>query len=454
LTPKILIIDDEEKMCWALERALSHEGYQVVTATRGLRGIELARENELSIVILDLKMPDIDGITVLKLLKKINPSIPVIMITAHGTIDTAIEAMKIGAMDYITKPFKLEQIKVQIKQALHLTNLEGQVNFLRQELSEKYGKLVGQSAAMKEVTLLIRQVAKTNTTVLITGESGTGKEIAAVEIHKLSNRSDKPFVALNCAALPEQLLESELFGHEKGAFTGSTGKKKGRFEIAHKGTIFLDEIGEMPITMQAKLLRVLQERCFERVGGTDTVHVDVRVIATTNRDLATAIANGTFREDLYYRLNVMRIIMPPLRSRKEDIPLLVNHFLEKFDPSHSKKISVKSMKVLNHYNWPGNIRELQNAIERSLIVCQGAEIQPVHLPKELLYSLDEPTTPIIDLTEGGFSLEELEKHLILKAMEKHSGNQTKVAKYLGITRPTLLYRLQKYGLNTPPSRSG
>lgn len=446
LTPRILVIDDEEKMCWALERALSHEGYQVVTATRGLQGIELAQETEPSMVILDLKMPDIDGIEVLKGIKNINPSIPVIMITAHGTIDTAIEAMKIGATDYITKPFKLEQLKVHIKQALHLSNLENQVNFLRQELGKKYGKIVGQSVAMKEVTLLIRQVAKTGATVLITGESGTGKEVAAVEIHKASNRADKPFVAVNCAALPEQLLESELFGHSKGAFTGATSRKKGRFEIADKGTIFLDEIGEMPISMQAKLLRVLQERCFERVGGTETIHVDVRIIATTNVELTTAISNGTFREDLYYRLNVMRIIMPPLRSRKEDIPLLVNHFLEKFDPSRSKKISSEAMKILTLYNWPGNIRELQNAIERALIVCQGAEILPVHFPKELLNSLEKTSAPVINLTEGGFSLEEMEKHLIIKALEKHNYNQTKAAKYLGITRPTLLYRLQKYGI--------
>ncbi|TGE35078.1 sigma-54-dependent Fis family transcriptional regulator [Desulfosporosinus fructosivorans] len=446
MTPRILVIDDEERMCWALERALGHEGYQVVTATRGLEGIHLAQETEPSMVILDLKMPDIDGIEVLKEIKKINSSIPIIMITAHGTIDTAIEAMKIGATDYITKPFKLEELKVQIKQALHLSNLENQVNFLRQELGKKYGKIVGQSDAMKEVALLIRQVAKTGATVLITGESGTGKEVAAVEIHKASNRSDKPFVAVNCAALPEQLLESELFGHEKGAFTGATSRKKGRFEIADKGTIFLDESGEMPISMQAKLLRVLQERCFERVGGTETIHVDVRVIATTNIDLATAISNGTFREDLYYRLNVMHITMPPLRSRKEDIPLLVNHFLEKFDPTHSKKISSESMKILTRYNWPGNIRELQNVIERALIVCQGSEIQPVHFPKELLNSLEQATEPVISLTEGGFTLEELEKHLIIKALEKHNYNQTKAAKYLGITRPTLLYRLQKYGI--------
>ena len=435
-------------MCWALERALSQEGYQVTTATRGLQGIDLAKETDPSMVILDLKMPDLDGIEVLKELKKINPSLPVIMITAHGTIDTAIEAMKIGATDYITKPFKLEEIKVQIKQALHLSDLEDQVNFLRQELGERYGKIVGQSEAMKEVTLLIQQVAKTGTTVLITGESGTGKEVAALEIHKASNRADKPFVAVNCAALPEQLLESELFGHEKGAFTGATSKKKGRFELADKGTILLDESGEMPLSMQVKLLRVLQERCFERVGGTETIHVDVRVIATTNIDLATAIVNGTFREDLYYRLNVMHIVMPPLRSRKNDIPLLVNHFLEKFDPSRSKKISSGAMKILTLYSWPGNIRELQNVIERALIVCQGAEIQPVHFPKDLLNSLENTTAPVINLTEGGFSLGELEKHLIIKAMEKHNYNQTKVAKYLGISRPTLLYRLQKYDIKS------
>jgi len=446
MTHKILVIDDEEKMCWALERALSQEGYQVVTATRGLQGIELAKKSEPSLVILDLKMPDIGGIEVLKQIKEINSSLPVIMITAHGSIDTAIEAMKIGATDYITKPFKLEEIKLQIAKALNLSNLENQLNLAQQELGNKYGKIVGQCDAIKEVALLIRQVAKTGATVLITGESGTGKEVAAVEIHKASNRADRPFIAVNCAALPEQLLESELFGHERGAFTGATTKKKGRFEIADKGTILLDEIGEMPISMQAKLLRVLQERCFERVGGTETIHVDVRVIATTNIDLATAISNGTFREDLYYRLNVMRISIPPLRSRKEDIPLLVNHFLEKFDPSHSKKISSKAMKILTNYNWPGNIRELQNAIERALIVCQGTEIQPVHFPEELLSGLEETSTPIITLTEGGFSLEDLEKHLIIRALEKNNNNQTKVAKYLGISRPTLLYRLKKYGI--------
>jgi len=446
LIPRILVIDDEERMCWALERALSHEGYQVFTATRGLQGIEMTLETEPSTVILDLKMPDIDGIEVLKRLKSINPNIPVIMITAHGTIETAIEAMKIGATDYITKPFKLDELKVQIKQALHLSNLENEVNFLRLELGKKYGKMIGQSDAMKEVALLIQQVAKTNATVLITGESGTGKEVAAVEIHKASNRATMPFVAVNCAALPEQLLESELFGHEKGAFTGATSKKKGRFELADKGTILLDEIGDMPINMQVKLLRILQERCFERVGGTETISIDVRVIATTNSELSSAIAKGTFREDLYYRLNVMQIKMPPLRLRKDDIPLLVNHFLEKFDPSHTKKISPDAMKILTRYDWPGNIRELQNAIDRPLIVCQSNEILPVHLPSEILDDIDNTSDPIISLPEAGFSLEELEKRLFIKALEKNNFNQTKTAKYLGISRPTLLYRMNKYGL--------
>ncbi len=449
MIPRIVIIDDEERMCWALDRALSHEGYQVVTATRGLQGITLVQEVEPSLVILDLKMPDLDGIEVLRRIKEINKNIPVVMITAHGTIETAIEAMKIGASDYITKPFKLEELKVLVKQALHLYQLENQVDFLRRELRQKYGKMIGQSDSMKEVATLIRQVAKSNTTVLITGESGTGKEVAAVEIHKNSHRADKPFVAVNCAALPEQLLESELFGHEKGAFTGALNRKKGRFELADKGTIFLDEIAEMPISMQVKLLRVLQEKTFERLGGTETLAVDVRIVAATNQDLSTAIAKGTFREDLYYRLNVMRINLPPLRGRKEDIPLLVNHFLGKFDPSFSKKISSEAMKVLSHYQWPGNIRELQNVVERSLIVCQGSEIQPAHLPKEMIEGIPDTPGPILNLPEHGLSLDELEKYLIIKALEKHNNNQTQSAKYLGISRPTLLYRLQKHGIKVP-----
>lgn len=448
MIPRILVVDDEERMCWALDRALSHEGYHVITTTKGMQGVSMAHEIEPALVILDLKMPDLDGLEALRRIKEFKPNIPVIMVTAHGTIETAIEAMKIGAADYITKPFKLEEVKVMVKQALHLNQLANQVDFYRQELNMKYGRMIGQSDAMKDVALLIQQVAKTNTTVLITGESGTGKEVAAVEIHQASHRFDKPFVAVNCAALPEHLLESELFGHEKGAFTGALTKKKGRFEIADKGTIFLDEIGEMPISMQVKLLRVLQEKSFERLGGTETIQVDVRVLAATNADLSLAIAKGNFREDLFYRLNVMRINLPPLRERKEDIPLLVNHFLGKFDPSHTKKISSESMKILSRYNWPGNIRELQNVIERALIVCQGTEIQPAHLPRELAEVVVETDVPILKLPDTGISLEELEKQLIVKALEKHGHNQTKAAKYLGISRPTLIYRMQKFGIKS------
>ena len=446
MIPKILVIDDEERMCWALERALSKEGYQVITATKGMEGINLTMEKEPSVVILDLKMPDIDGMEVLQKIKDYNAAIPVIIITAHGSIETAIQAMKIGAADYITKPFKLEELKLIVKKTLQVNHLQDQIDYFQQEISMKYGKMIGQSSAMKEVNTLIRQVAKTNATVLITGESGTGKEVTAVAIHRLSNRADKPFVVVNCAALPEQLLESELFGHEKGAFTGAAARKKGRFEIADKGTIFLDEIGEMPINMQAKLLRVLQQKSFERVGGNETIHADVRVIAATNSDLSAAIAQGSFREDLYYRLNVMRINLPPLRERKEDISLLVNHFLAKFNPGRDKKISPEAMKILTRYDWPGNIRELQNVIERASIVCQQAEIQPAHLPGELIDSAKEKQSPILELPDNGLSLVELEKQLIIKALEKYNYNQTKAAKYLGITRPTLLYRMQKYDI--------
>lgn len=447
MTPKILVIDDEEHMCWALERAMRQEGYQVLTATRGKRGLELLREEAPSLVILDLKMPEMDGLEVLKLIKEIQPKLPVIMLTAHGTIETAIDAMKMGATDYLTKPFDLDELKLIIKQNLRLSQLVTEVNFLRSELTKKYRNMVGKSSAMQEVYHLIEKVSKSNATVLVTGESGTGKEVAAVAIHQNSSRSDGPFVPVNCAALPEQLLESELFGHEKGAFTGAVARKLGRFELADKGTIFLDEIAEMPLSMQVKLLRVIQERSFERVGGTETLNVDVRVIAATNRDLSQAIEQGQFREDLYYRLNVIQIKLPPLRERTEDIPILAQHFLEKFRGIYMvNSISPEAIDLLCKYHWPGNIRELQNVIERAAIICHGSEITPDHLPKELSNSPKGSTGAIIRFPEQGLSLEELEKELIIKALEKSGGNQTKAAQLLGITRSALLYRTQKHGI--------
>ncbi|NHM27403.1 sigma-54-dependent Fis family transcriptional regulator [Desulfofundulus sp. TPOSR] len=449
MVPTILIIDDEQHLCWALERAMQQEGYHVLSTTSPLKGLELIREEQPSLVILDLKMPEMDGMDVLRKAREMQPKIPVVILTAHGTIETAIEAMKIGAADYITKPFDLDELKMVIKQNLVITQLATEVSFLRSELTRRYSKLVGKSPAIQEVVKLIERVAASDATVLITGESGTGKEVAAVAIHQNSPRRDGPFIAINCAALPEHLLESELFGHEKGAFTGAAARKLGRFELADRGTIFLDEITEMSLSMQAKLLRVVQEMSFERVGGTETIHVDVRVIAATNRNLTEAIEKGIFREDLYYRLNVFQIHLPPLRERKEDIPLLANHFLEKFRPKYLvNKISPAAMELLCSYHWPGNIRELQNVIERAAIICQGNEILPEHLPKELLHTPQNEKELVINFPDEGISLEQVEKELIIKALQKSGGNQTRAAQLLGITRSALLYRAQKYGIIT------
>lgn len=449
MIPKILVIDDEEHMCWALERAMKQEGYQVLTTTRGRSGLELIKEEAPSLVILDLKMPEMDGMDVLKKAKELNPKLPVVMLTAHGTIETAIEAMKIGATDYLTKPFDLDELKMVIRQNLVMSQLVSEVNFLRSELTKKYRKMIGESPAIKDVMYLIEKVSNSSATVLITGESGTGKEVAAVAIHQSSPRRDYPFVPVNCAALPENLLESELFGHEKGAFTGALARKMGRFELADKGTIFLDEITEMPLSMQVKLLRVLQEKSFERVGGTETLNVDVRIIAASNRDISTAIEKGLFREDLYYRLNVLHINLPPLRDRKEDIPVLTSHFLEKLRPTYLvNSIAEDAMKLLLKYNWPGNIRELQNVLERAAIISRSNEITADDLPRE--FQTSQPKSGgelVINIPDSGISLEDLEKELIIKALEKSKGNQTRAAQLLGITRSALLYRIQKHGLN-------
>ena len=448
LAPRILVIDDEEHMRWALEKAMKQEGYGVITAAGGREGLEALHREGASLVILDLKMPDLDGLEVLKRIREAYPRLPVIMITAHGTIQTAIEAMKIGAADYITKPFDLDELKIVIRKTLQMSQLMHEVSFLRAELMKEHGEMVGKSPAIMEVRRLIRRVAPTEATVLITGESDTGKEVVAVAIHRQSPRADGPFIAVNCAALPEQLLESELFGHEKGAFTGATTRKPGRFEMAARGTIFLDEIAEMSPTMQAKLLRVLQDKTFERVGGTQTIQVDTRIIAATNRDLAACVREGRFRQDLYYRLNVFSIHLPPLRDRREDIPLLSEHFLKKFAPLyHPCTISPEALDLLCRYDWPGNIRELQNVIERALILCHEAEIKPAHLPKELHRPAARPPCPVVNLPDEGISLEEVEIQLILQALEKSRGNQSRAAQLLGISRATLLYRMQKYGLH-------
>ena len=444
---QVLVIDDEEDLRWALAKALSQDGYTVLTAGRAAEGLEVLERQSVSLVLLDLKLPDMDGLDVLPRIKQRHPGTPVIMITGYGTIETAVQALKRGAAGYVTKPFDLHELRLVVRRILEINRLHNELDFLRSELTRNYQDLVGCSKAILELRELIRRVAPTDATVLITGESGTGKEVVAVAIHRLSPRRDGPFVPVNCAAVPEHLLESELFGHEKGAFTGAVKRHIGRFEVAHRGTIFLDEVAEMPPAMQVKLLRVLQDKSFTRVGGGETVRVDMRVIAATNRPIEEAVAGGRFREDLYYRLNVVRIHIPPLRERKEDIPLLVRHFLQRFRPYYqSPGITEEAMALLCRYHWPGNVRELQNVVERALILCQGEEIQPRHLPRELQNGPSH-LLPCLPAGSEDMTLEQVEKVLIQRALAKTGGNRTQAARLLGISRSALLYRMHKFGLD-------
>lgn len=384
----ILIVDDEPNIRRVLSAVFEKAGYQVYTAENGKKALDIiSTEQNLDVVLCDLIMPDLNGVEVLKTAREINPRLSLIMITAHGTIKTAVDAMKLGAFDYITKPFDMDEIKLVVKNALERSQLLVENTQLKQELKSRYrfDEIVGNSGKMQEVFKIIERVANSNATVLIRGESGTGKELVARAIHYNSPRASKPFIAVSCAALPETLLESELFGHEKGAFTGAVGQKAGRFELAHQGTLFLDEIPEISPAVQVKLLRALQEREFERVGGTKTVKVDVRLIAATNRDLEQLVADGQFRADLYYRLQVIQIFLPPLRERREDIPALVEHFIAKFNAQNNKNIryaTKEAMDLLMNYSWPGNVRELENAIERAVVLTDADSdlIEPDVLP--------------------------------------------------------------------------
>ncbi|MDA8210317.1 MAG: sigma-54 dependent transcriptional regulator [Clostridia bacterium] len=444
----ILIIDDEEHMRWIIEKALTRENYRTVSAANGSEGLATFADRSPDLVLLDLKLPDMDGVEVLRAMKQEQPQVPVIMITAHGTVETAIQAMKMGAADYISKPFDMEELKLLIRRSLEVVELASEVDFLRGELGKKLKTcLIGHSPAIIEVKELVAKVADTPATVLIQGESGTGKEVAARLIHQQSSRSAKPFVAINCAAIPENLLESELFGYERGAFTGAAARKKGKLEIANGGTIFLDEIGEMSPLLQVKLLRVLQEKVFERVGGNEQVRLDARIIAATNRDLQKSVQEGNFREDLYYRLKVIPVYLPPLRERKADIPELVQFFLSKYDFRHNiKGVSAEALERLSNYGWPGNIRELENAIERAVILCSEDLLTPQYLPHEMTGETRTVKNVLIDFPEDGLSLEEVEKDLISKALEKSGGNQSQAARLLNITRSALIYRMEKYHL--------
>jgi two-component system response regulator AtoC len=442
---KVLVVDDEAIVRQSLRDWLGEVGHQVLTAENGPQALEVIQKEKPGVLITDLVMPGIDGIELMKRAKEISPGIEVIIITAYGSIPTAINAIREGAYDYIEKPFCPERAEILIDKLMeHQWLLEENLS-LQQRLEERYRfeNIITQSPRMQQVIEVIKVVAKSNATVLITGETGTGKELVARAIHSQSHRRDRPFVAVSCAALPESLLESELFGHEKGSFTGAYAQKKGKFEVANRGTLFLDEIGEMNANTQVHLLRVLEEKEFNRVGGNEPIKIDVRVISATNRDMKQAIAEGKFREDLYYRLNVVNIELPPLRERTEDIPLLARHFLKRFALENQKKItgfSPQATDFLLKHEWPGNVRELENAIERAVILSQNSVIEVADLYQRNLIPAGSTTSPVR-------SLKQVEKEHIQNVLSETGGNYTEAARILGVSRMTLYNKAKIYGLN-------
>ena len=450
---RLLIVDDELGTRESLKMIFDKE-YNIITATTGEEALGIIEGLRPNLVLLDIIMPGIDGLAVLERINEIDKDIIVIMITATKTVKTAVHAMKLGAYDYITKPFDLDEIRLIIKKAISTQDLRNEVKILRAEIDKGYsfGNIVGNTGIMREIFDTIKQIADSKTTVLIEGESGTGKELVAKAIHFNSNRKGKPFIAINCAGIPETLIESELFGHEKGAFTNAYGRKLGRFELADSGTLFLDEISELSLATQAKILRFLQERELVRVGGTETINVDVRLIAATNRNLEDSVANGALREDLYYRIKVVPIYLPPLRERKEDIPLLVNHFLNRIMKEQevkAKSISSEALDLLIEYNWPGNIRELENIIARITLLSKNSRVLPEDLPSNIrgnakLNLIKEA------VLEGKLSFEkaeaEFERDIILNTLEKTNYVQSKAAELLGISRRILKYKMDKLGI--------
>ncbi|HBF13008.1 MAG TPA: DNA-binding response regulator [Deltaproteobacteria bacterium] len=450
---RILVVDDEEVIVKALVKYLTQEGFDVESAPDGPQAIEMCKDKHFDLILTDLKMPSMDGIELIKEAKKISPDLSFIVMTGHGSINNAVQAMKVGAFHYITKPFELEDVKHTILKALENSSLSYENRLLRKQVKTRYGmdNIIGASEELEEVFKLVEKVAETDSTVLILGESGTGKELIARAIHYNSARSGKPLVTVNCGAIPENLLESELFGHVKGSFTGATHTKMGRFEMANGGTIFLDEIGDMSLKLQVKLLRVLQERKFEPVGSTKTVETDVRVIAATNRNLEDLVNKGEFREDLYYRLNVIPINIPPLRQRVCDIPILVEHFLKSYSQSNGvkePKISQELMSLLMNYKWPGNVRELENTMERLVVLRPGQEIQVSDLPDKFLNVSDSLfKNSALHIPEAGINLKnavnDFENTLILKALEKTGWNKNRAATLLKLNRTTLVEKIKK-----------
>lgn len=451
----ILVLDDEMNYLLILEALLNDEGYNVTALSDPETGLAYLDESEVDLVITDMKMPGLTGQDVLEHVKKNYPHIPVIIMTAFGSIESAVEAMKIGAFDYITKPFANEELLLSVTKAAQYASTQRENRLLREQIKERYSpsNIIGRSKPMLAVFEMIEKAAPGNSTVLITGESGTGKELIAQAIHQASPRCDNPFVSVNCMALNPGVLESELFGHEKGSFTGAVARKRGRFEAADKGTLFLDEIGELSHDMQVKLLRVLQERTIERVGGVDTIKVDIRIVAATNKNLKQAVENGDFREDLYYRLNVVSIEVPPLRERREDIPFMVDHFLVKYSAENNKTFdgfSPAAMDYLSAYEWPGNVRQLQNVIERCAVLSSGPQIESEDLPAEIK---DEEAQfkSAVDLLPTklnlAHTLEKIEATLVRRALVHSNFIKVDAAEMLGISKSLLQYKLKKYQIS-------
>src|ERR1700691_810237 len=448
--PTILIVEDEAKMRRLLELNLGEEGFSTLSAGDAEAGLKLLRENSVNLVVTDLKLPGMNGLEFLQAIKRQNAAMPVVVMTAFGTVETAVEAMKAGASDYVLKPFSLSEMRMVIRKELDVRDLREENRSLREALGKRYAhpNVVARSVKMQEVLATVEGVAPTNSTVLLGGESGVGKDLIARAIHEKSRRAAGPFIKINSTAIPENLLESELFGYERGAFTGANASKPGKFELADKGTLFLDEIGDVPLAIQVKLLRVLQEREFERLGGTKTLKVDVRWIAATNRDLREALEQGTFREDLYYRLNVVPIDIAPLRQRKEDIPDLANLFISRFAGDSGKPIediTPEAMQVLVNYHWPGNVRELQNIIERACALAKGVvlKVEDVHLdvrPARAMNGAD-------NFLPEGMTLEQWEDEMIRESLRRAHGNKSQAARLLGLSRNALRYRLSKIGIS-------
>ncbi|HKJ30052.1 MAG: sigma-54 dependent transcriptional regulator [Desulfuromonadales bacterium] len=446
---RILVVDDEDGMRRLLSRVLTREGYETSAVGSGAEALRLVASERFDLVVTDIKMPEMDGLQLLAELKEYEPSLPIIVITAYGTIENAVQALRSGAYDYIAKPFENDEIKLTVAKAFERERLLAENRYLHAELEGRYdfSGIVGGSLAMQQVYDMASSVAVSNANVMITGESGTGKELLARSIHYSSLRKEKPFVVLNCAAISEGVLESELFGHEKGAFSGALDTRKGRFERADQGTLFIDEVAEMSMAAQVKLLRVIQEHEFERVGGNKTISVDVRIVAATNKKLEDLVKDGNFREDLYYRLNVVNINVPPLRSRREDVEPLSRFFLEKYTAETGKKItdlSPRALSCLLAHDWPGNVRELQNAIERAVVLSKGSVLTPRDFPQ----GMQGDDQICLQIPEKGGSLtdilEDLERQLIIQTLQREEGSQTRAAETLGIKRTTLRYKMEKY----------